>query len=134
MAEEIAIIDGRAFTRTQYNNYVSHLGRRKHLAPAFNPIQPAVPTPPPAPATPPPPSRPTYSAPSAPPPPSVATASAVNETREAAKSAQGYQSTVLSLGNQNRRTRARTKQQESGLMKQKPTQGGTVKRKLLGSA
>ena len=119
-------------SREQYNNYVSHLGRRRHLAPAFNAVTPPPdPTPPPAPAPTP---RPTYSAPSAPPAPTVASASSVNEVRESDKRRKGFQSTLLSKGQNPKRTRSRSKQQESKMRQGKPSYGETTKKTLLGSA
>jgi len=89
------------------------------------------PTPPPAPAPTP---RPTYSAPSAPPAPTVASASSVNEVRESDKRRKGFQSTLLSKGQNPKRSRSRSKQQESKMRQGKPSYGQTTKKTLLGSA
>ena len=88
-------------------------------------------TPPPAPAPTP---RPTYSAPSAPPAPTVASASSVNEVRESDKKRKGFQSTLLSKGQNPSRSRSRSKQQESKMRQGKPSYGETTKKTLLGSA
>jgi|DEB0MinimDraft_6_1074348.scaffolds.fasta_scaffold00131_19 hypothetical protein len=126
--EDVAIIDGRAMTRTQYNNWVSHLGRRQSYAPAFNPIQAPTP-PPPAPSyTPPSQPQQTYSPPSA---PTVASVSATNETREKAKAKSGQAKTLLSgYGGMTRARRSSTETQarsKLGLTE-------TTKKSLLGSA
>jgi hypothetical protein len=77
---------------------------------------------------------PTYYAPSAPPAPTVASASSVNEVRESDKKRKGFQSTLLSKGQNPKRTRSRSKQQESKMRQGKPSYGETTKKTLLGSA
>jgi hypothetical protein len=134
---DVAIIDGRAFTREQWNNRAAaaiHRGgytAQSHWA-RFNPVQA---TPPPAPTPPPPtPQAPQPFTPTAGPAPSVATASTVNEVRESAKKREGFQSTLLSKGQGPKKSRARSKAKESQFRKTKTSLGETTKKTLLGSA
>ena len=131
--EDVAIIDGMAFTRSQWNNKARAAMARggyteqSHWA-RFNPIQAPTPPPPPAPVyTPPSQPQQTYS----PPAPTVASVSSTNETREKAKAKSGQAKTLLTkYGGMTRARKSTTEAQarsKLGLTE-------TTKKSLLGSA